>query len=257
MGVPLGGLFSTLFGGPSQPAVNRGWANMLNDWLRGKRGNWPTGSGAAQAESALDQLYKSTQGTISKGTPFYESMIPGAPGALSPAAAAEKAAATDALQSSLGSAGVSQMGQLNREYGGRLPASMVQSGFGNLARAGAQGATDIGRNAVLENINLGEQGVQGLAGLSSLSTLPLGTTAGLILPAGSAGMFNAPGAINSVANTGANVAGKVAGGITGFAGLGGGSSPFPFGAFSANFPGPTPGSLNPTTMYAKQGLTGP
>ena len=236
MGVPLGGLFSTLFGGPSQPAVNRGYANVLNDWLRGKRGNWAPGSGANQIEGGLDTLFKSVGDTVGKGTPFFESMIPSAPGKLSAAAQAEKDASTDALQSSLGSERVAQTGQLGREYGGRLPASMVQSGLGSLARAGAGGATDIARNSILENINLGEQGVQGLAGLSSLSTLPLYTASNMILPAGSAGMFNAPGAINSVAKT----AGNVAGGIAGFAGLGGGGGMGP-GTFGSNPYGGGPG----------------
>lgn len=222
MGIPLGGLFSELFGGPSQPPLNASWANMLQDWLHGKRGNWAPGSGANKVEGGLDQLFNEVNAAESKGTPFYESLIPSSPGALSPAAAAEKSAATDALQSSLGSAGVSQLGQLNREYGGRLPASMVQSGFGNLARAGAQGKTDIARNAILENVNLGEQGVQGLAGLSSLATLPLSTASGMVLPAGSAGLYNSPGAINQVVNTAKNVAGGVAGGLAGFGGLGGG-----------------------------------
>ena len=269
MGIPLGGLFSSLFSGPSQPPLNESWANMLQDWLHGKRGNWAPGSGANQVEGGLDQLFNEVNTTVGKGTPFFESMIPLAPGKLSAAAQAEKDASTDALQSSLGSERVAQAGQLGREYGGRLPASMVQSGFGSLARAGAGGATDIARNAVLENINLGEQGVQGLAGLSSLSGLPLSTASGMVLPAGSAGLYNSPGAINSVANTGANVAGKVAGGMAGFAGLGGGgippstfgANPFgggPGGSYGGSFGLPTGGlPLNPNNrQYAPIGGLG-
>lgn len=218
------GLFSDLFGGVSTTALGSNWQNVLKDWLQGKSFG---GAGGKDVENALSQLFSSTNTAVNQGTPFYESLIPSAPGALSPAAAAEKSAATDALQSSLGSAGVSQLGQLNREYGGRLPASMVQSGFGNLARAGAQGSTDIARNAILENVNLGEQGVQGLAGLASLSGMPLGTVSPMMTSGATAGMYNTPGIIPSLANSAKSISGAIAG----FAGLGsgGGSNLASFG----------------------------
>lgn len=217
-------LFSTLFGGPSLPPATGAYQNILNDWLRRgglQQSGAKWGPGGQDVIGALNNVFDTTNTAIQKGTPFYESLIPSAPGTLSPAAAAQKAAATDALQSSLGSAGVSQLGQLGREYGGRLPASLVQSGLGSLARAGAGGATDIARQAVESNVGLGEQGVQGLAGLSSLSGQPLNVLGGG-LGAATSGMYNNPGAINAVVNTAKNVASGVAGGLAGFGGLGGG-----------------------------------
>jgi len=211
------GLFTDLFGGMQYPGSTEDQMKTMRDWLRGRKSR--VGAGGQSEIDALNQMFKSAQDTISRGTPFFESMIPSAPGALSPAAAAEKAAATDALQSSLGGARVAQMGQLGREYGGRLPASMIQSGFGSLARAGAGGATDIARNAILENINLGEQGVQGLAGLTSLGGVPLNQASGMIATAPSGGYMD-KGAISKVADAAKSVGGAIAG----FAGLGGGGS---------------------------------
>lgn len=264
-------IFSGLFGGPNQQTSNATLNNVINDWLRrgGKQksgASW--GPGGQDVISALNNIFSSTNTAIQKGTPFYESLIPSSPGALSPAAAAEKSAATDALLSSVGSSGVAGLGQLNREYGGRLPASMVQSGFGNLARAQAGGQTDIARQAVANNVNLGMQGVAGLGGLSSLAGNPAGGFGGFLSGA-DAGMFNSPGAINSVVNTGKNVAGAVAGGISGFGGLGGGGATS--GTFGTSAPSfgaaggyaglglPIPGTLQtnpsqlPNKLYAPQG----
>lgn len=245
------GIFNDLFGGMQYPMVTEQQMKALRQWLQGVPSKYGPNSGAGMEQSALSQMFKSAQDAVSKGTPFYESMIPKAPGALSPAAAAEKAAATDALQSSLGGERVAQMGQLGREYGGRLPASMVQSGFGSLARAGAGGATDIARNAVLENINLGEQGVQGLAGLTGVSGAPLSQASGMIATAPSGGYMD-KGALNKVADTVGNIATMGAKGVAGFAGLGGGgmgtgtfgSNPFgggPGGSYGGAFGLPTGG----------------
>lgn len=228
------GLFTDIFGGQQYSPASGAQQAILRDWLRlASGGGWQKGSGARTEESALNQMFQSAQDAVSKGTPFYESMIPSSPGALSPAAAAEKAASTDALQSSLGSERVAQTGQLGREYGGRLPASMVQSGFGSLARAGAGGATDIARNAILENINLGEQGVQGLAGLTSVGAAPLAAVGGMTGAANS-GAYSDPGIIAK----GAKAAQNIAGGIAGFAGLGGGGG---LGGPGANTFGGGPG----------------
>jgi hypothetical protein len=219
----------------SFPGVSQTQQNALEAFLKwGKSpANWTPGSGAGMEIQDLANMFKAVQDAQATGTPFYKSLIPSAPGALSPAAAAEKAAATDALQSSLGSARVGQLGQLNREYGGRLPASMVQSGFGNLARAGAQGSTDIARQAIGENINLGEQGVQGLAGLSTLGTVPLGAVNSGI--GGSmAGGFVAPPMGKEIGQT----LGALAGGVAGFAGLGGGGG----------MPATLPNTLSPSAF---------
>lgn len=211
------GLFTDLFGGMQYPAVTENQMKALRQWLQGIPSKFGPSSGAGLEQSALTQMFKSAQDAISRGTPFYESLIPSSPGALSPAAAAEKSAATDALLSAGGSANVSGLGQLNREYGGRLPASQMESLIGNTARGVAGGQTDIARRAIGENINLGEQGVQGLAGLTSLGGVPLSQAAGMISMAPSGGYMD-KGAIGKIGDA----AKSIAGGIAGFAGLPGG-----------------------------------
>ena len=252
------GLFSDIFGGAQYTPVSGAQQAILRDWLKlASGGGWQAGSGARTEQSALNDLFSGVANTEKLGTPFFESMIPSTPGALSPAAAAEKAASMDALQSSLGGERVAQLGQLGREYGGRLPASMVQSGLGGIARAGAGGATDIARNAVMENINLGEQGVQGLAGLNSLQTLPFNTLNSLQSGANS-GMYMDPGIIGRLANAGKSIAGSIAG----FAGLGGRPTASPFGAtggygVGAAGLGPMPGTMQPSMYGAPNKLYSP
>lgn len=195
----------------------QGWMkDILSDFLSGK-------STRTDPETlSLKALFDAVSGTMAKGRPFFESLIPGAPGELSPAADAERAAAMDALQTQLGSERVGMTGSLGRRYGGRLPASMLASGFGNLARAGTEGATDIGRRAVSRNIELGQEGISGLSSLAQLGGLPTQVLGGAAEIARPMGLVKS--GFSSLVEDISKLAGAAAGVATGFPGGAGAGS---------------------------------